>query len=34
MTMPILYALMRLKWMCWYEMRHDLVGWLCIDMRL
>jgi len=24
---------MRLKLMCWYEMRHDLVGWLCIGMR-
>jgi len=34
MTMPVLYVLMRLKWVCWYEMRHDLVGWLCNYTRI
>jgi len=30
--MHVLWDVMRLKLMCWYKMKHDLVGWLCIDM--
>jgi len=32
--MYVLCDVMRLKLMFWYEMRHDLVGWPYIGMRL
>jgi len=32
--MYVLCDVMSLKLIYWYEMRHYLVGWLCIGMKL